>query len=95
MIEKCIKNDIAVYAAHTNLDVAPGGVNDMLAANLGLTETEIVEPTYSEPLYKLVVFSPVTHAEEMRQALAKAGAGAIGDYEDAVLAHQELGDLHQ
>ena len=26
MIEKCIKNDIAVYAAHTNLDVAPGGV---------------------------------------------------------------------
>ncbi len=31
MIEKCIKNDISVYAAHTNLDVAPGGVNDMLA----------------------------------------------------------------
>ena len=36
MIEKCIKNDIAVYAAHTNLDVAPGGVNDMLAKKLGL-----------------------------------------------------------
>ena len=31
MIEKCIKHDIAVYAAHTNLDVAPGGVNDLLA----------------------------------------------------------------
>lgn len=80
MIAKCIKNDIAVYAAHTNLDVAPGGVNDMLAEKLGLTDTDIVEPTYSEPLYKLVIFCPVTHAEEIRQALGKAGAGAIGDY---------------
>ena len=52
IIEKCIKNDISVYAAHTNLDVAPGGVNDMLASLLGLKETEIVEQTYSEPLYK-------------------------------------------
>jgi dinuclear metal center YbgI/SA1388 family protein len=80
MIEKCIKNDIAVYAAHTNLDVAPGGVNDMLATKLGLVDTKIVESTYSEPLYKLVVFSPVTHADELRRALEKAGAGAIGDY---------------
>lgn len=80
MIEKCIKNDISVYAAHTNLDVAPGGVNDMLASLLGLQETEIVEPTYAEPLYKLVVFNPKTHAEEIRLALTKAGAGAIGDY---------------
>jgi len=80
MIEKCIKNEIAVYAAHTNLDVAPGGVNDMLAEKLGLVDTEIVELTYSEPLYKLIVFSPVSHADEIRQALEKAGAGAIGDY---------------
>lgn len=80
MIQKCIKNDIAVYAAHTNLDVAPGGVNDMLAEKLGLVDTKIVELTYSEPLYKLIVFSPVSHADEIRQALEKAGAGAIGDY---------------
>lgn len=80
VIEKCIKNDIAVYAAHTNLDVAPGGVNDMLAEKLGLLETTVVETTYSESLYKLVVFSPVTHTDDMRQALAQAGAGAIGDY---------------
>lgn len=80
MIEMCIKNDIAVYAAHTNLDVAPGGVNDMLAEKLGLVDTKIVEPTYSVPLYKLVVFSPVTYADEIREALGKVGAGAIGDY---------------
>ena len=32
-----IKHDIAVYAAHTNLDAARGGVNDVLADRLGLT----------------------------------------------------------
>lgn len=80
MFEKCIKHDISVYAAHTNLDVAAGGVNDMLAQRLGLTETKVLEKTYAESLYKLVVFCPVTHAEEMRQALGEAGAGAIGDY---------------
>jgi len=81
VIEKCVKNDITIYAAHTNLDVAPGGVNDMIAEQLGLIETKVVAPTYSEPLYKITVFSPVTHADEMRQALKKAGAGSIGDYE--------------
>ena len=83
VIEKCIKNDISVYAAHTNLDVAPGGVNDMIAERLGLLETEVVTPTYSEPLYKFTVFSPVTHAKKIRLALKDAGAGAIGDYEGA------------
>lgn len=80
MIEKCIKNDIAVYAAHTNLDVAPGGVNDLLASKLELVDTEILEPTYSESLYKLVVFCPESHATEVRKVLGKAGAGTIGDY---------------
>lgn len=80
MFEKCIKNDISVYAAHTNLDIAPGGVNDMLAKKLGLVDTEIVEPTTSELLYKLIVFSPATHSNEIREAMAQAGAGAIGDY---------------
>lgn len=81
LIEKCIKNDITVYAAHTNLDVAQGGVNDMIADQLGLIETKVLAPTYSESLYKMVVFTPVTHANEMRLALKNAGAGTTGDYE--------------
>lgn len=80
LIEKCIKNDIAVYAAHTNLDVAPGGVNDLLASRLELADLEVMSPTISDPLYKLAVFCPVEQADELRAALAKAGAGAIGDY---------------
>lgn len=80
LIEKCIKHDIAVYAAHTNLDVAPGGVNDLLAQCLHLQQVEVMEPTLSDPLYKLAVFCPVDHADNLRAALAHAGAGAIGDY---------------
>lgn len=80
LIEKCIKHDISVYAAHTNLDVAPGGVNDLLASRLGLEDIEVMEPTISDPLYKLAVFCPVDQADELREVLARSGAGAIGDY---------------
>lgn len=80
LIEKCIKHDISVYAAHTNLDVAPGGVNDLLASRLGLADIEVMEPTISDPLYKLAVFCPVEQADELRRVLAGSGAGAIGDY---------------
>lgn len=80
MIEKCIKHDITIYAAHTNLDVAQGGVNDLLADKLSLMNTKVLDETYAETLYKFIVFCPKTHADEMRQALGKAGAGAIGDY---------------
>lgn len=80
LVEKCIKHDISVYAAHTNLDVAPGGVNDLLASRLKLENIEVMEPTISDPLYKLAVFCPVEHADELRGVLARSGAGAIGDY---------------
>lgn len=80
IISKLIKHDIAVYAAHTNLDIAAGGVNDLLAAALGLKNTEVLVPTYEDSLKKLVVFVPLDHAEELREALGKAGAGAIGNY---------------
>lgn len=80
MLEKCIKHDITIYAAHTNLDVAPGGVNDLLADKLSLLNTQVLEETYAETLYKFIVFCPKTHVEQMRDALSKAGAGAIGDY---------------
>lgn len=81
LMEKLIKHDIAVYAAHTNLDVAEGGVNDLLADALGLSDTKILVPTYEAELVKIAVFVPETHEQEVREALGKAGAGAIGDYE--------------
>lgn len=80
MIEKLLKHDIAVYAAHTNLDVAKGGVNDLLAEALGLESPEVLVPTYETKLKKLVIFTPATHAEEIRKVLGNAGAGFIGNY---------------
>ncbi|ANU11221.1 hypothetical protein A1A1_03337 [Planococcus antarcticus DSM 14505] len=81
LMEKLIKSDIAVYAAHTNLDVATGGVNDLLAEALGMKNTNVLVPTYEAELVKIAVFAPESHEEAVREALAKAGAGAIGDYE--------------
>lgn len=91
MIEKCIKNDIAVYAAHTNLDIAAGGVNDMLAGRLGIQDTEPIDITDSEHLVKLAVFCPLDDANTLRSELAKAGAGAIGDYEACSFSSQGTG----
>ncbi|MCH7321092.1 Nif3-like dinuclear metal center hexameric protein [Solibacillus sp. MA9] len=81
LYEKCLKNDIAVYAAHTNLDVAPGGVNDLLADALQLENRQILDYSYEEKMMKLAVFVPVAESNRMREALAKAGAGQIGNYE--------------
>ncbi|MWV45268.1 Nif3-like dinuclear metal center hexameric protein [Paenibacillus sp. HJL G12] len=78
--EKLIKNDIAVYIAHTNLDIAEGGMNDWMAEALGIQHTVPIEETQREQLYKLVVFVPASHAEQVREAVLGAGAGAIGNY---------------
>ena len=43
-IRYLVKHDISAINAHTNLDQAPGGVNDVLAAVLGLTDVEVVAP---------------------------------------------------
>ncbi|MDV6377926.1 Nif3-like dinuclear metal center hexameric protein [Sporosarcina sp. GW1-11] len=91
MIEKCIKHDIAVYAAHTNLDITEGGVNDMLAERLGVLETEPIDVTDSEHLVKLAVFCPQSDADKLRKSLAEAGAGAIGDYVACSFSSQGVG----
>lgn len=81
LYEKLLKNDIAVYAAHTNLDVATGGVNDLLFDALQLENRQILTKTYSEQLMKMAVFVPKSHTNQVRHALANAGAGKIGDYD--------------
>ncbi len=42
MVMTLAKNDISVYAAHTNLDNLPWGVSGVLAENLGLKECEVL-----------------------------------------------------
>lgn len=80
LYEKLIKNDIAVYIAHTNLDVAEGGVNDLMAEALGIRDGVCLEEIHTDQLFKLVVFVPEEHHERVLQAVLDAGAGWIGNY---------------
>ncbi|MBK8442593.1 MAG: Nif3-like dinuclear metal center hexameric protein [Sphingobacteriales bacterium] len=76
---KAIKNDIAIYASHTNLDNVRQGVNAKIAEILGLTDTQILAPK-SDTLRKLYTFCPQAQAAQVRAALFAAGAGHIGNY---------------
>lgn len=77
---KAIKNDIAIYACHTNMDNAWNGVNFKMAEMLGLFNLSILSPL-PQQLLKLVTYVPSSHADSVRQALFEAGAGTIGDYD--------------
>ena len=80
ILANLLQNDMAVYTAHTNLDIAVGGVNDILAQKLQLSDIVALTASYAEQYSKLVVFVPVSHLETVRQAMAEAGAGYIGRY---------------
>ncbi|MBN2308780.1 MAG: Nif3-like dinuclear metal center hexameric protein [Candidatus Hydrogenedentes bacterium] len=71
---------IACYAAHTNLDVAPGGVNAILAGRLGLIDTAPLLPVPHATQVKLVTFVPESHLAAVHEAVCTRGAGVIGDY---------------
>jgi len=79
-LQKLLVNNIGVYVAHTNLDIAEGGVNDILASRLHLENVQVLSRVHNRRLKKLVVFVPETHHEQVRQALGDAGAGWIGNY---------------
>jgi len=71
---------IACYALHTNLDVVAGGVNDALAARLGLTGLRPLFPVAQSAMAKLVTFVPEPYLAAVRDAVCAAGAGVIGNY---------------
>lgn len=81
VVMKAIKNDIALYAIHTNLDSVLDGVNAKICEKLGLQNPSILSPK-SGKLKKLVTFCPTSHADEVRKALFSAGAGHIGNYSE-------------
>ena len=76
---KAIKNDIAIYAIHTNLDNVPNGVNSIIAEKLGLKNLKILIP-HKEGLTKLITFCPELQSQAVLDAMFAAGAGNVGDY---------------
>lgn len=80
-IIKAIKNDIAIYAIHTNLDNVQNGVNYKIAEKIGLSDLKILAPK-PDTLSKLVTFIPKDSASAVLEALHKEGAGNIGNYKN-------------
>lgn len=79
-IIKAIKNDIAIYSAHTTADASPYGLNFVIAKELGLQN---IEPMIKneEVLYELETFVPSSFAGSLSKALWEAGAGKVGNYD--------------
>lgn len=81
-ILKAIKNDIAIYAAHTNLDNVHIGVNRKICDKIGLTNCRILAPK-RQILKHLQVLCPLEHAATLRAAMWDAGAGQVMDYDSS------------
>jgi dinuclear metal center YbgI/SA1388 family protein len=81
VIIEAIKNDIAIYAAHTNLDNVVLGVNAKIAERIGLKNSTILQPK-NRTLRRLITFAPHEAAEKVRQGVFAAGAGHIGKYSE-------------
>lgn len=80
IIQKAIKNNINIYAIHTNLDNVYNGVNNKIANVIGLTNKKILFPKNN--LLKLVVFVPESHSKQVLEAMFSSGAGQVGNYKN-------------
>ncbi len=91
-IISAIKNDIAIYAIHTNLDNVISGVNFQFAKLLGLKNLSILNPK-KNTLNKLVSFVPHNSKDKVLAALYKAGAGQIGNYSECSFTTEGVGSF--
>jgi dinuclear metal center YbgI/SA1388 family protein len=87
-----IKNDIAIYAIHTNADNVLHGVNHFIAQQLQLQQTQILQPK-TNTLIKLYTYVPNAHAAAVKDALFAVGAGQIGNYSECSFTTQGKGSF--
>ena len=80
IIFKAVKNQIAIYSAHTNLDVLKNGVSHRMAQKLSLERISVLQ-SLKNRLLKLIAFVPDAHLERVREAVFDAGAGITGNYD--------------
>ncbi|MBS1627847.1 MAG: Nif3-like dinuclear metal center hexameric protein [Bacteroidetes bacterium] len=89
-IIKAIKNDIAIYAIHTNLDNIKHGVNKIIADKLGLQNQQILS-SKAKQLIKLIVFVPIDYTNKLKDAIFNAGGGNIGNYNECSYSTEGIG----
>lgn len=83
IVLRAIEKKIAIYSPHTALDAAEGGVNDWLCEPFGNGSVSPIKPSnrQTRKQYKLITFVPHVDMDQVRWAMAEAGAGHIGNYE--------------
>ncbi len=87
---KAIKNNISIYAIHTNLDNYKYGVNYEIGSRLGLKNLKVLSPK-KNVLSKLVVYIPQPNVSDVADAMYKAGAGVIGNYSKCSFSSEGVG----
>ncbi len=80
LVIRAIKNNLSILSYHTNLDMAPKGINNYLLELLFAKDGGILEIEGEIPYVKLVVFTPVAHEKAVIDAIDRAGGGRIGNY---------------
>ncbi|WP_339901244.1 Nif3-like dinuclear metal center hexameric protein [uncultured Cyclobacterium sp.] len=87
-----IKNDIAIYAIHTNLDAVSQGVNRKIAEKIGLLNPQILAPKKGL-VTKLTTFIPKGEEDAVLNELFAAGAGNIGNYSNCSFKSEGTGSF--
>lgn len=89
-----LANGISFIAAHTNWDSAKGGVNDALAAKLGLVGVRDFGSAAAVRRLKMVVFIPEGALQQVIDAASGAGAGIVGTYSRCAAWSSVTGTFH-
>ncbi len=90
VLVKAVKSDVAIYAAHTNLDNVALGVSNTIAQKIGLKNCRVLKPK-TGLLRRLITFAPLDKAEAVRKAVFAAGAGHIGNYSECSFNSEGMG----
>ena len=90
IVAKAINYGIAIYSAHTNLDVMDFGVSAKMAEKVGLTNCKVLVPLKGQ-LRKLVTYIPQSYFDQVSSAIFEAGAGAIGEYDSTGFSCEGIG----
>ncbi|MFO7712976.1 Nif3-like dinuclear metal center hexameric protein [Desulfosarcina sp.] len=80
IVEMALSRHLAIFCAHTNLDSAPGGVNDVLAERVGLRNVRVLAGAGDAGMSKLVVFVPANHVKTILETLFALDAGRMNNY---------------
>ena len=88
---RLVRAGVSVAAVHTAFDVARGGSADALAESLGIVDASEFGPVWGADSVKFVVFVPESASDVVAEAMAEAGAGAIGNYTHAAFGSSGVG----